>query len=108
MDDDAGHGGARDGAGGPHGHRRPRVSDADFGKFTEFDDALDYIRAVMKDPDAHPLRRDEMAKLLAQYTHAKPEAEKALGKKAQRRQDGIDKASGRYERPPPPKAIRPN
>lgn len=95
-------GGKRPGAGRPPG-AIPRVRPEDFGRHAGDLTPLEYMLAVMRDPEAHPIRRDEMAKSAAQYMHAKPSADEQPGKKEQRRQVAAERTTGRYAPPPPPK-----
>jgi len=75
-------GGYRPNAGRPPGSmdRGPRKGTA-----TRFEgklEPLDYLKQVMRDPDATPLRRDRAAIALMPYCHARP-VEAYMGKKEQ-------------------------
>jgi hypothetical protein len=64
---------------------------------------LEYMLAVMRDPEADPARRDRMAMAAAPFCHARADAE-AEGKKAKRQASAeAASAEGKFAAPAGPK-----
>lgn len=104
-------GGARPGAGRPKGAKAkvPRGAVADYGAITT---PKDYLLAVLRDPSADARRRDEAAKALLPYVHAKA-ARKATkptfgndtdGSGSQHGEDAEPRLSSKFAPGRPPRA----
>lgn len=81
-----GHGGKREGAGRPF--REPEMVD-----LGEFDDPLEFFKAVMNCTDIEMRLREDAAKTLASYVHAKPGQK---GKKDQKQDEAKEAGKGKF------------
>lgn len=67
-------GGKRSGAGRPKGAATKRSREIADQAIAEGTSPLEYMLGVMRDPEAAPARRDEMAKMAAPYIHPRVSA----------------------------------
>lgn len=95
-------GGYRPGAGRPKKAASSQVKPEAKSAPRETSDPLDYMLAVMNDPEADNARRDRMAIAAAPYVHGRADSDKP-GKKEQK-QAAAQRASSRFAVPEPPKA----
>lgn len=102
-------GGARVGAGRPKGSRsNPDITKDLKGVRKQAKKAgmspLEYMLAVMNNPEADQVRRDRMAVAAAPYVHEKA-ADTAPGKKEARMAEAAAAAVDKFAPPPPPKLV---
>ncbi len=92
----------------PRGKPRPRAADAAANASDGTNDArepLDYLLAVMADPNVDPVRRDRCAIALLPFRHQRI-GDQPVGKKERELEAAHAAATGKFKTPDPPRAYQ--